>query len=213
MAVQAQCDPGLPPNYLQVSAGDGTPAVLSCPEGTAISTISFASYGTAADFTKLGYCHASTSRAVVEAACLGQSYCRVPADVRYLRLSHRPQTCERATHPTLDVAPLATHALARPSRCSSQRSAPTPTTWARPRSRTGPSRSRVRPIKRSAPSRLRRTEPPRASTPTTPRRGATHQPVSRPSRRRASASSRARSPPPKRTLVLPRLSLGTDGCA
>lgn len=58
-------------------------AQLSCPSGQKISSILFASYGlpngTCDSGFQEGTCHATTSRSVVERACLGQTSCSVAA--------------------------------------------------------------------------------------------------------------------------------------
>lgn len=64
------------------TAGEDEAATLTCPAGSTITAIDFASFGTSTgecgDFTQ-GACHAEDSRAVVEAACLGQATCSVDA--------------------------------------------------------------------------------------------------------------------------------------
>lgn len=55
-------------------------AALTCPEGSTITAIEFASFGTPTGtcgaFAQSS-CHAASSQAVLEAACLGQSTCAV----------------------------------------------------------------------------------------------------------------------------------------
>ena len=55
---------------------------LACPDGSPITTVAFASFGTPTGkcptLTK-GSCDAASSRAVVEAACLGKTACTIPA--------------------------------------------------------------------------------------------------------------------------------------
>ena len=56
---------------------------LSCPSGTTISKVVFASYGrprgVCGSYVQRS-CHSTTSRSVVEAACLGKTSCRLRAD-------------------------------------------------------------------------------------------------------------------------------------
>lgn len=78
----AELDP--PSGLFQcANVGEGFFADLSCERGGGvISKVDFASFGTAAgtcgQITK-GSCHANTSSAVVEAACLGKQKCSVNA--------------------------------------------------------------------------------------------------------------------------------------
>jgi len=57
-------------------------ATLTCPDGSTITSIEFASFGTstgACESFAQGTCHAAQSQAIVEAACLGQRTCEVEA--------------------------------------------------------------------------------------------------------------------------------------
>ncbi|MCH9755811.1 MAG: hypothetical protein K0U37_01295 [Gammaproteobacteria bacterium] len=64
------------------TANEGGQVSITCPNPTTVQSIEFASYGTptgsCGNFA-LGACHAATSVAVVEAACLGQTSCTVNA--------------------------------------------------------------------------------------------------------------------------------------
>lgn len=65
------------------AANENGSANLTCPSGTTISSVRFASYGTptgSCGSYAAGSCNASTSRVVVEAACLGKTSCSVPAN-------------------------------------------------------------------------------------------------------------------------------------
>jgi hypothetical protein len=77
MAV-AEMDP--PSGLLQCgSAGEGYPVQLSCRQGGGvISSVDFASYGTAAGACgqmKEGTCHAANSSDIIKQACLGKQEC------------------------------------------------------------------------------------------------------------------------------------------
>ncbi|CAF0912860.1 unnamed protein product [Adineta steineri] len=65
------------------NAGESYPVQLSCRKsGGTISSIDFASYGTATGACgqmKQGTCHATTTMDIVKQACLGQQECSVPA--------------------------------------------------------------------------------------------------------------------------------------
>jgi hypothetical protein len=65
------------PICVQADENDWESLRLECSEGTVISSINFASYGTptACPTPALGPCHAASSRQVVEDACLGQQTC------------------------------------------------------------------------------------------------------------------------------------------
>ena len=81
MAV-AELDP--PSGLFQCStAGESYPIHLSCQQnGGVISSIDFASYGTAAGACgqmKEGSCHSTKSLDIVQQACLGKQECSVPA--------------------------------------------------------------------------------------------------------------------------------------
>ena len=63
-------------------AEEGANASLSCPFGSIILGVDFASYGTPFGFCPaftVSACHAVTSAAVVAAACVGETSCVVPA--------------------------------------------------------------------------------------------------------------------------------------
>jgi hypothetical protein len=66
-----------------VEAAENKDASLSCPSGTQIKSIDFASYGLPTGSCESGFqvgaCHASSSQAKVEAACLEQSACTIKA--------------------------------------------------------------------------------------------------------------------------------------
>ena len=81
MAV-AELDP--PSGLVQCgNSGESYPVQLSCRKnGGTISSIDFASYGTATGACgqmKQGTCHATTSMDIVKQACLGKDECSVPA--------------------------------------------------------------------------------------------------------------------------------------
>ncbi len=75
----------VPPHTRRICAqvNEGGTATLTAPEGYAITSIDFASFGTpestCGSFT-YGSCNAASSRSVVEAACLGQPGCSVSAN-------------------------------------------------------------------------------------------------------------------------------------
>ena len=67
---------------------EGGTATVTCPAGTTISSIDFASYGTpdpsgasgaTCESYSIGACHAANSVSVVESLCLGNPSCNVPA--------------------------------------------------------------------------------------------------------------------------------------
>jgi glucose/arabinose dehydrogenase len=64
------------------SANENATANLSCPGGSVVRAVTFASYGTpngsCGSFTTSG-CNAASSRATVESACSGRTTCAVPA--------------------------------------------------------------------------------------------------------------------------------------
>ncbi len=64
------------------TAAETAAATLTCPDGSTITSVDFASFGTSTGecggFAR-GTCHAANSLAVLEAACLGQSTCAVDA--------------------------------------------------------------------------------------------------------------------------------------
>src|SRR5207237_1137177 len=65
------------------SAIEGATVNLSCPTGTVIAAISFASYGSpigACGAFTAGSCNANNSSSVVSSACLGKSSCSVTAN-------------------------------------------------------------------------------------------------------------------------------------
>ncbi|WP_437837466.1 CAP domain-containing protein [Sorangium sp. So ce1153] len=66
------------------TAAEGADVTLSCPAGEVITAIEFASYGrprgTCGGFRTTTTCNASTSKSVVERACVGQSSCTVLAN-------------------------------------------------------------------------------------------------------------------------------------
>jgi hypothetical protein len=71
------------PSTLCGQASEGGTVSLTAPTGEIITSIDFASYGTplgACGGFFLGICNATSSRSVVEAACLGKSSCSVAAD-------------------------------------------------------------------------------------------------------------------------------------
>ncbi|XXQ39584.1 SUEL-type lectin domain-containing protein [Plasmodiophora brassicae] len=72
-----------PPGVIGDLAFDGYAVSLQCPNGTAITSILFASYGTPEgwfpDFT-IGDHHSPNSTAIVQGACFGLSSCQVVAD-------------------------------------------------------------------------------------------------------------------------------------
>lgn len=64
------------------AANDGETATLTCPPGTVIASIAFASYGLpdgACGAFASGSCDSPTSRSVVESKCIGKSSCTVGA--------------------------------------------------------------------------------------------------------------------------------------
>ncbi|WP_165373080.1 CAP domain-containing protein [Sorangium cellulosum] len=64
------------------TAWEGSSITLACPAGHVISAIEFASYGRPSGVCgsfRAGSCNASSSRSVVERACLGQASCTVRA--------------------------------------------------------------------------------------------------------------------------------------
>ena len=68
-------------NYC-ASANETATATLKCPSGQVVKSIVFASYGTptgSCGAFKTSSCNASTSKSVVEAACLGKASCAVGA--------------------------------------------------------------------------------------------------------------------------------------
>ena len=71
-----------PDNPSCVMANEGSVATITCPSGTIMSNIDFASYGTptgsCGTFSE-GSCHSSNSISKVEDACLNQATCSVPA--------------------------------------------------------------------------------------------------------------------------------------
>ncbi|KYF60647.1 hypothetical protein BE15_15270 [Sorangium cellulosum] len=65
------------------TAAENSDVTLSCPAGEVIAAIDFASYGRPRGVCggfQATSCNASTSKAVVERACVGQSSCTVPAN-------------------------------------------------------------------------------------------------------------------------------------
>jgi hypothetical protein len=74
---------GLTPVACAADVAENTVASFSCPGGSAIVNVTFASFGTpsgtCAGGFALGACHAASSRSVVEAACLGLGACTVQA--------------------------------------------------------------------------------------------------------------------------------------
>jgi hypothetical protein len=65
------------------SAAEGSSLTLSCPSGTTIASVTFASYGNPAGTCgayKIGTCNAATSASVVKSACVGKSSCVVAAN-------------------------------------------------------------------------------------------------------------------------------------
>jgi glutamine amidotransferase-like uncharacterized protein len=65
-------------------ANENSTATLSCSSGETISSINFASYGVPAGSCKSGFavgtCHAASSKTKVQASCLNQPTCTVPAN-------------------------------------------------------------------------------------------------------------------------------------
>ncbi|MCC6903238.1 MAG: hypothetical protein IT377_29975 [Polyangiaceae bacterium] len=68
-------------NSICQSATENTALTLTCPSGTVVTGISFASYGTpgTCDDPKTGDCDASSSKSVTECYCLGRASCTVEA--------------------------------------------------------------------------------------------------------------------------------------
>src|SRR6185312_16086036 len=65
------------------SVAEGSTLKLSCPSGTTISAVSFASYGTptgSCGSYAASACNAATSLSVVDSACLGRTSCTVTAN-------------------------------------------------------------------------------------------------------------------------------------
>src|SRR5207247_1681929 len=65
------------------AADEGFVASLSCPMGTKVASIDFASYGTPTGMCgayMLDACHAVTSLMIVQGLCLGQNSCSVSSD-------------------------------------------------------------------------------------------------------------------------------------
>ncbi|XP_050227152.1 beta-galactosidase 16-like [Mercurialis annua] len=63
-------------------------AELNCPSNSKISNILFASYGTplgtcGGDSFGVGMCHSSSSKSILQKACLGQRRCKVPVSSKY----------------------------------------------------------------------------------------------------------------------------------
>jgi endonuclease/exonuclease/phosphatase family metal-dependent hydrolase len=81
--VQVFGAPGAGGTHKCAEVNENATAQLSCPSGQSISSILFASYGlpngTCDSGFELGTCHATTSKSVVESACLGQTSCSVNA--------------------------------------------------------------------------------------------------------------------------------------
>ncbi|OQR92286.1 rhamnosebinding lectin (SAL), partial [Achlya hypogyna] len=75
LAVQVDC---IGANTIEGTVLEGSVLSLTCPAGSSISSIDFASYGTPNNYVE-GDCQAKTSVAVVTAACVGHPSCDVPA--------------------------------------------------------------------------------------------------------------------------------------
>ena len=78
-ALDAQAPPG---ELICGSVGEGFNMPLTCPAGTRVTSVEFASYGLPSGSCGAffqGGCHAPTSQSAVEASCLGQASCVVPA--------------------------------------------------------------------------------------------------------------------------------------
>ena len=75
---------GAPPVTCAANVPEGAVAAFACAPGATVSGVAFASFGTptgtcAGGFAR-GACHAPSSLAVLQAACLGQNACEVTAD-------------------------------------------------------------------------------------------------------------------------------------
>ena len=67
---------------LCTTANEGSNATITCPAGTTIQTIDYASYGTPTGYCgafENSSCHRATSKATMESRCVGQSTCTVAA--------------------------------------------------------------------------------------------------------------------------------------
>lgn len=89
---QSICGEQFAPNEVCAKARSGETAVWSCPAGTAVASVLGATYGKIygsggagscsegrEGLEPLPWCHANTSQAVVEKACIGQSTCQLKA--------------------------------------------------------------------------------------------------------------------------------------
>jgi len=79
--IQVTC--ALTPSLVCATVEENNNATISCPSGSFVRTINFASYGLPGGYCgtlfSYGECHSSNSMSVVENTCLNQANCTIPA--------------------------------------------------------------------------------------------------------------------------------------